>query len=359
MKRLKREKKNEFLLAKNFIESIKKDEKILIIHDKDLDGICSGIILIKTLEKIGIGKIYSRPLSIRDILEKNELEKLNFKKFSKIIVLDLAIYQAQKNSKFFEKDILIIDHHPIFPKLKNKRIVLLNPRKKHPEIYQPTSYITYKFCSALTYIKDLEWLAVLGTIADYGYEDCKDLLKKYVRIKKKDCLWRTKFGKSANLLSAYISIFGEKKAFDFLKKCENINEILKNEKLKATFEKYKKLIKIKEEEFWKNAEIFPELNLIFAIISKKKEISGSVIASKVSTKNPDKIIILLEKSDGYFKIHGRNQSGRIHMGNLLRYSTLSRGGGHREAGGASINVKDLESFKKRFINKLKRNKVKI
>lgn len=334
MKRVKNLEKI-FEKGKKFIYNIKPEEKILLVFHQDVDGICSAAIAFFALRRLGL-----KPEIISvDIENWKKILKIE-KNFEKLIFLDLQIPEVEKN----EEKILIIDHH--IPKIKVKN--LINPRILNKMIYQPASYIAYKFFSNFVDIKDKEWIATLGTIADYGFEDCRDLLNKWIKVKKKENVWRTKFGKAAILLYNAAIEIGFENAFKILLKSKNLKSLSKNERIKKANKRFEKYYKQKIKEFWKNAEKIEKANLIFCVMKKLKKRVGSIIVTRLSRKYPDKTIFLLTERGKFYKIHARG--GKVNLGRLLE--KMSVGGGHEKAAGGIIKKNELQIFKKRLFKEL-------
>jgi oligoribonuclease NrnB/cAMP/cGMP phosphodiesterase (DHH superfamily) len=124
---------------------------------------------------------------------------------------------------------------------------------------------------------------------------------------------------------------------------------LKN--IRTAYEKFKKTYENLKRSVWKHAEVYKELNVIISVIKSRKKRVGSMIASEISRKNPEKIVFLIEKRKDFYKIHGRYQRGKIHIGKLLK-SVCLEGGGHREAAGGFIKPNTIKEFKKRLIEEL-------
>jgi len=332
-------KKVEKLFEKGieFIKKIK-NKKVFLIHHTDVDGLASAALTFIALKRTGIkvSKVVARSVDERKKISDD------LKKCKKAIILDIPLENFEELKKT-GKEILIIDHHPSTV-INTKKIVCINPRIVKKDIYQPTSYLVYKLFSKVVNLKDKEWLSVLGTLADFGFEDCKDLLKKWIKIKRKSSILKTRFWKIAKMVKGSSFKLKEEEIIRILISSKNLNKLEKNEKILKAFKKYKKILKKGEKEFWKNAEEFKKLNLIISRISEKV---GSELASEISARFPDKIIILLEKSGKEFKIHARYQNARIHLGKLLK--KICGGGGHKQAAGGKIPVKEFENFKKKLL----------
>lgn len=332
--------------GKNFILSITPREKISIFYHKDLDGVTSAIFTKLLLDGIDVNIIKLIPLKSRD---ENFLFK-EMKKCDKAIILDVPL------SRLPSGKILYIDHHPI-KDFNSKNIVYVNPTLEFPEMYQPVCYLTYKLFSEIIDIKKYEWIAVLGTVADYGYDDCRDLLDEWVKVKNKDDIWNTTFGKVATKINGLFYYLKEDEILKIITSAKNIDELNKNKKINSIWKKYKKIYLRAKKEFYKNKEEVKKANLVISTVSGNDRVyMGSSIATELSRKYPDKVLVIIEKVRDFYRVHARQQLGKIHMGKLIEACSkdIGSGGGHRNAASSSIRMRKnrLELFKKRIIKKL-------
>lgn len=335
-----------FAKGNGFLEELKPSDKVILVHHKDADGSYSAAITLIALKRLGkrVSKV------VTGTTEKSEAILKAIKNYNKVIIVDIGIDILFKDLNKLDKEILYIDHHlPVDEKLSDK-IVYINPRLERADIYQPATYVVYKFFSELVDISDKEWLAVIGTIGDYGYEDCRDLLDKYIKVKDKREMWETKYGMAVIETVGAATEIGFDNLVDILVSAESFEELVKNKKIKAAYKIYLKKYNYAKKMFWKNAERFDEVNLIFSVLSSNVERVGSAIATETSTKYPDKIIFLLERIDDFYKIHARYQKGKINLGKMLR--DMGVGGGHGPAAGGKIKVKELINFKKSLLKEV-------
>jgi len=345
VKRLKRNLDKLFERGKSFLKRIKSDEKLLLMYHTDIDGVCSGAIVFTGLKRMGI-KV-SKALPSSEIVKKiDEMEK-----FDTIITTDIPF--DKKKFILAKKRFLIIDHHPE-PDFNRKDVVMVNPRFEKKDIYQSASYVAYKFFSKVVNLEDMEWMAVVGSIGDYSLKDCKDLLKKYMRIKKEGDVWKTKFGRAAIRINSMNIQLGQKESMRILLSFKDVDNLLKNERIERIHKKFLKVYEECEKKFWKNSEVYEDL--IFSVIKTKHRGIGSWLASRTSMKNPEKIILVLDKGNGIYHVHARYQVGKIDVGYLMKKFCDIEGGGHEQAGGGSI--RDLEGFKRKILDFLqKENKI--
>ncbi len=330
-----------FESGRNFTENISPSEKILLIHHTDTDGYCSGAIFLAALKKLGKSEKVDLAAVANDGLE-DLIKSEKVDSYDKIIILDIDAPYLEDDFKKFKGQIFIVDHHTIRKDLNSDKIVYINPRFENEEIYQPASYITFKLLSSITDLKDKEWLAVLGTVGDFAFDDCRDLLDKWVGVETKDDLIKTKFWQASKILYGAI-IVDTKNIIEMLLKYEGVSELESDNTLLAGYNKFEKELEKIKKEFWKNAEEID--NVIISKIDPSLKRVSSVITTDVSLKHKDKIVILLEKRGENFKISARFQSGKTHLGKLLEKCCSLSGGGHRNAAGGLIRASDFEDFK--------------
>jgi single-stranded DNA-specific DHH superfamily exonuclease len=330
-----------FEKGRNFFKNISPTEKILLIHHTDTDGYCSGAIFLAAFKKLGKSEKVDLAAVANDGLEDLiKSEKIN--SYDKIIILDIDAPYLEDDFKNFKGQIFIVDHHTIRKDLNSDKIVYINPRFENEEIYQHASYISFKLLSSITDLKDKEWLAVLGTVGDFAFDDCRDLLDKWVGVETKDGLIKTKFWQVSKTLYGAI-IVDTKNVVEMLLKYEGVSELESDNTLLAGYNKFEKELAMIKKDFWKNVEEID--NVIISKIDPSLKRVSSVITTNVSLEHKDKIIILLEKRGENFKISARLQSGKTHLGKLLEKCCSLSGGGHRNAAGGLIRASDFEDFK--------------
>ncbi|MDI6798640.1 MAG: DHHA1 domain-containing protein [Candidatus Aenigmarchaeota archaeon] len=324
-----------------FIRQIEPKDKLFLIYHTDVDGMVSAALTFIALERLGLKVLETIPRSTEG---RREIPK-DLESCDKAIILDLPLedFEGLKDSN---KAMLIIDHHPS-EDMNTEKIVHINPRLEKKEIYQPTSYIVYKLFSGIVDLNDREWLSVIGIVGDFGFEDCRDLLKKWVKVKRKSEILNTKFWRIANKIRAASLELGRNTTLKILISAKTMEELNKNKKILSSYKKYEEIYRKAREEFWKNAKEFKNLNLIISRISKNV---GSDLANEISARYPNSIIVLLEKSKDEYKVHARCTEGKVNIGNLMK--DICKGGGHRQAAGGKIKAKDLETFEKKLTERL-------
>lgn len=346
--------------AVDFLNKITPKDDVVIVFNNDADGICSCVLIKKLMKKKGLKEPYIiyQPMPT----DKNLINKIRTTIPTKIIFLDLAVDQQQSLIRKVSGicDILIIDHHKITKDVNTKNIVHYNPRFDKPEIYQSTSYVTYKICSQIMEMSDSLWISIIGMIADYNLDDSMDLVKEF---DKKNPGFADNIQSSlvAKIAQMIVAVRGTRALT-----CDQIVRIIETAKGMEEFYKSKdaeKLIesyKIIENEILsitldaeKNSEVIGDL--IFYRYKSKFGLR-SEIATKISEKHPKKIVIIYEKMGDKMKLSSRNQSKDYNVSNLLWKASQgmkASAGGHDVAAGATVQVKDWEEFKNNLISLLK------
>jgi single-stranded DNA-specific DHH superfamily exonuclease len=328
-----------FKRGHEFLKDIKPDEKVALICHNDVDGICSGALVKIGLERLGISLSEIIPGYYSKLIETlRELED------DKIIIVDVG--SSHKVAQHLTKPTLYIDHHMVKGDINNDRIVFINPRLDDPEVYQSASYIVYKFLSEVVDLGNMEWMAVLGAVGDFAFEDCRDLMEKF-GIKTKDGMEDTRFGKASFALTGTLHILGFEKVMSILLASRNLEELMGNEEIRESSENYRELYNKEMDNFWKNSESVG--NVVFSEIKPAYRGMGSSVVNEVSRKNPDKIIFLFEDIGDKYDIDARQQ-GDVNLGKILE--KICGGGGHKNAAGGMIEKTELEDFKKVLLKEI-------
>lgn len=328
-------------------------KKILLYHN-DPDGICSATILLKFFP--GFETIPRPGPRISD----DFLEQLVEKKPGLVLFLDTPVDQEEKRIKRLQKKtgckIMIIDHHIYEKNLDSEEILHINPRFRNKKAYIPTAYMIYRILERMGFdVKESCWIAAMGIIGDYAFENCKDLLKEckkeYPYLIEKHPL-DSKLSVGADMISYSVIIKGAKGAGESLKvllKSMDYEEFARNKKL----QRWKEDMKREFDFIVKDAEKeeYPKIGLIIYNIKTRFNIT-SLVATHFSEKYPNKIVIVRKLLKDGWKLCLRNQSGRVNLGKVVkkRVRGIGSGGGHEKAAG--VLTTDWEKFKKRFISSL-------
>lgn len=348
------EKLKEF---KTFIKSISPKDKVGVIYDTDMDGISSGVITVKALEKLGITVYFQRSRTPGTrIITQDLIDIFKSKELTKIIFLDLAVEDYPNVDALDKYDVMVIDHHPTIEK-SNKNITtiksfdLANGIKGHKYC---TANVAYDLFSKLIDISELDWVATTGMIGDITYEEHKDWIDKVFEkynVEKKNnpfdttigelvqyATYATCIGTQEEIDKIFNAIYSSKNHLEAIKKLDHLNSV------KEEFEKLVSEFDEKKEETDK---------IIFYEFESKYYLNSPVCTVLSIKQVPDKILICAQKKDEQISISARFQKGSKHIGEMLRECTKglpnANGGGHSVAAGAKVNKEDYETFKKKVL----------
>lgn len=347
--------------AREFLDGITKEDKVAVIHHTDPDGICSGVIAAKAVEKTREKPIDVRINQTRGEIAINDETIAKTKGCNKIIITDMAVDQKPEQVKKLAENakVLIIDHHKTYYDLnKEKNITMLKPQiagiQKPPD----------KTCAAIfcyeiykDKIPEMDWAAAIGIVGDQATSVWQEFLQETAKkhgIPAAEDWFKTKFGKAASIISAAESINeNAQESFDTVYDAQNTEQII-NSKI-ARFEKEvnEELNKYLEE-LQQKAEINEELELVYYEIKPKYNIK-SPLSTVISLKNQHKTVIIADISKEKIAISARRQDQAIAMNELLEKATHgleALGGGHIPAAGATVSKKDYPEFKKKLIEEL-------
>ncbi len=335
-------KQMNFSKALDFLKNLTSGDRILIVFHRDADGLCSAVIARKALERSGL-----KPDIMVTHLEKTaELESVAKSKYNAVIFLDLALDHLGGRFWNEKQKVLIIDHHPFHKDLNSGNVAHFNSHFFSGG-YLPASYLSYKIFSEVSDISDLEWISVLGTIADYGYDDCRDLLDKYISVSEKKEMFGTKYGKAAGMINGASFFLGFEKMADILSSASGIDEFIRNRRIGRYYEKFSREIERLKKEFFKKAE--KTGNVYFAHIESRIDRIQSSLLTQLSTENPEKVLVIYHKVGENIKLSGRAQTG-YDLGTIFMKAAEfagGSGGGHKPAAGAMIPASNIDKFRKK------------
>lgn len=356
----------------DFIKSLSGRDNIAIYHDTDPDGICSGTLMFKALNRMGLnvdvfeGFDHGDPDMVDDVLMKMEESNINV-----IIFLDLLADRYPDTIKKLERHarVVIIDHHPIENDVSSDRTIFIKPQIFAKDIV-PSRYCTtklvYDFMSRLVDLSDLDWLCAVGIIGDFAFDSWEDYLDRLYdkyNIEKKDDHIDSRFGKVVKLLSGAGTISFEEVEKAALKIVESsaLDEAIDSLK---EYEKVESEIRKTVENYRDFAEKYPEKDLLIVYVSSPYYIN-SIVATRISLKMPEKVLLVVQEdksSSDRIAASARCQSKRIDTGRLLRDAIEgfeeASAGGHIPAAGANIRKSDYEVFKRRIIELVKKEEYK-
>ena len=360
--------KNQALINKfrKFITTITPKDRVAVIHHTDPDGVCSGVIISKVVERVRGNKIdlsMNQYHAAHRILPET-LKKLKNKKINKVITTDIAadedISAIKKLAKF--ADVLIIDHHPLLCKNPPKNVFIIKSRSIS---LRGQNYCASKMCydlgSLVTDVSDLDWLAVVGSIGDIATKPwikwVASVFRKY-NLKQNKELFDTKFGEVAKTISSAetVSPKNVKECYDVLYSAKSYKDVLKSRLCR-----FRKRIDAELDYYIKNLRKLADVDsgLIYYEIQPKYNVK-SPLSTILGLKYPKKTVFIVDATKNPVRISARSQSKRVKVNEVLIKSMKgiknAYGGGHAVASGAVVPRKDYKKFKTRLFNILKKER---
>lgn len=336
--------KNEFV---EFVNSISSAVKVGVLTHNDLDGITSAIFMEKILESKDVKVELLDFLSWKNGMFKDAIENVKERGINKLFLLDLNVDSSE--IEFFEKvmgemDVFMIDHHPINPEMRLKNNILKT------ESNDCAGLILYELAKDFVDLSKWEWLICATIIAEHSFDNPENL--KFVQSiysdVKREGIFKSVPGKIASRIAFSLIYFDDdtKKVYDFVKE-KNLDGL--NEAYRIVEKEIDKYV----DEFKDEAEFISDKNLYFYEFNPKFKIS-SIVTSKLSDTEHDKIFISFSKYDGFIKVSARNQGGIKDVGELMKKAVEgledANGGGHAKAAAATIRKEDLEEFRENLLS---------
>jgi len=315
--------------------------KTVILHDRDADGCTAAVMIQKALEAEG-GKVVTIP-SYDPLIHENTIRDIQKEEAQNLVVLDHGGEADKKLARLAEKmRVLALDHHKLWGEKDFGQSIYLNPHifEVPEKLCAPTSYLAYAA------VGGPEWMAAAGVIADKGFEAGKDLLEEIESERKNIEL-------AVDLLNSADSIGEPDEMMVELCAAKNLENILNSEKLKE----YKKTIDAEinrlMEHCKKEGKLLSEGAILLCEIRSEHEMRGT-ISNQLQMNYPEKIIIIGEDVDDEFAMSLRTKNERVDLVPLINEAKEglkdAHGGGHAQAAGCKVQLKDKEIFIKRFIS---------
>ncbi len=358
--------------AVDYLDSIDEDDTVLVVNHWDMDGSCSAAIISKIIEEVrGDGADFLKVPEGRKHYVGESTERLVQKKdITKLIVLDISVPsdRVSELTEEFGLDVLVIDHHD-FDRDPEKGI-LVNPRKENPDIYIPAS----KLCNDISkrFGLDLDWIAGLGIIQDFGVNQAMGLFEKLKRLHPqyfpsnlsqynlaKNCRYGT-YSSVMNVKPYKDTNRCSKLVFEVLTESRGIKYIESHDSYKELYKSYESVsqeIENIKENFEEEKEVYEDKKLVIFTFESPYHVNSS-LATQISVDNKDWVFVTIRMFDGSANISSRCQSGRLDLGGVLRKSLpedvdeKAEAGGHRKAAGASMSREHVEKFKENVIENM-------
>ena len=339
--------KINFNEAKEWLENVKPEDNVAVIHHDDGDGFVSGILFYDWCKQKG-----AKVEEFTYELSKSSFKDYPLEKFNKVIITDLTPHVIFDDLILVEdKDVFYTDHHDgtAIP----ESILELRTTDQG---YIPSS----RTAGELTRIK--EWLCVAGTVCDAGekYVENQEFINSFLE-KEKMSIEEFK-NKITSKITNSISYFKEKpqEAFKIFQKMESLDDI-------KSIYSYAEIIENEIEEiinqYAEKREKLGDINFYYfePKHSITKPVAQTISLGEMGMRKDDGQAFILaspDKTGEYIRISSRDQSDKRDMNLVMKAGVKnlqdSSGGGHKRAAGGMIRKEDLEKFKQQvrdFINK--------
>ncbi|MBT3407812.1 DHH family phosphoesterase [Candidatus Woesearchaeota archaeon] len=345
---------------------------IMLLHDKDADGITSGNIFYYMLKQLGLERI--KHLHLKGISYSNERE-ITKKLINTDVIfsLDLPFSNIEQLDGILSnqrlKKIVIIDHHPT-DNLKHPNVILLKSNTvfacDNPARYC-TAKLAYDLANLIMDVSEKDWYAIIGIIGDVAYPMWGDFIfnifKKYnIELSENNnkCLYDSKFGLATELVSCGNAFYPDrvKDIFNALKNSNNLDEFEKKLPFcREVLDEINNCVK----NFFNNSVAYDD-NIFFYELKSSYHIL-SQISTIMSINNMDKTIIVVKHVNNNTTFSVRRSDYTINVGSAVNFAASkiksASGGGHIPAAGAKCDKKDYETFLDLIIHEINSNKYKL
>ncbi len=346
----------------SLIKSIPKDARIGILHDTDADGICSGVLAAKGLEKVlGHPELFFLHEKRRRVtISPATLHTLKTKKLTYLFTTDKPVDQDPQSIQQAEKysTVVIFDHHQQEHDVTSDKTLLIKPPffTSIPPSQYPTSKLVYDFFLELGDMQDYDWLAVAGLISDAAYPTWKSFVDG-VHAKYGLSVPEQIFSSPLATVGKYISsaaTYDEKnidEAVAIAFHAKAYTDILSSH-LKTYDDKIRVAIEQGVAHFEKNAEYYPDIHLYWYDLSSQYPIS-SPVSTIVSMARPHETVVVAEKRGTRLGLSLRRQDKAVNCIELVRAALVgvdnANGGGHIPAAGGQAPYHAKEKIKQQMM----------
>jgi single-stranded DNA-specific DHH superfamily exonuclease len=320
----------------------------LFLFDNDQDGLCSFLLLQRY---IGRGKGF--PIKVSPELTKDYFRKIRELNADYIFILD----QPEVEKGFFDEvekiniPVVWIDHHDTDLTKIPGYVSYYNPLFNKEKTMEPVTALCYQVSNK----KEDSWIGVAGCIADNFFPDFyKDFKKDYpeLAIEAKEpfkIFYSSEIGKISRIFGFAMKdrVSNAILFFKFLMKVKSPYEVLNESKFNKSFhmrfseieEKFNRIIeKAKKETYG---------NLLFFKYAGDMSISAD-IANKLKFLFSEKIVVVVYTKGYKANVSARGKNIRKIILEAINGLEGATGGGHEEAAGAQVKIKDLKEFEERI-----------
>ena len=339
---------------KEIREHLEKAQNPIFFFDNDQDGLCSFLLLRRM---IGRGK--GVPIKVSPKMTVDYFRKINELNPDYIFILD----QPDVSKEFFEEverinlPVVWIDHHKIELKSIPNFVNYYNPLYNKGKTNEPVTDLCFKIANK----KEDLWIAVAGCIADSFFPDFyKEFEKKYsdLAINSKsafEIFYDSGIGRISRIFGAGLKnkTLEVIKMLNYLVKIKSPYEFLdENSKNYFIYERFNEINK-KYQKLVKKAKLSADdSKLLFFKYAGDTSMSAD-LANRLMYLFPKKFIVVCYIKNSKANVSTRGKNIKKFILKAIEDLDGATGGGHENAVGAQIRVKDLEKFKKNILELIK------
>jgi single-stranded DNA-specific DHH superfamily exonuclease len=345
--------------AISFLGRLGPGDRVLIVHDDDVDGCSSGALMALILKRL-LGRTFPTRAKHAEISAKiaKEARKLNL---THLIVLDIPKIPPEIRGILYGVKILQIDHHP---PIKSEGMAYVNPRLYDASVYLPTSYLVYHIYKKMFGDRTPCWIAGIGVVGDIAAEHCADLIKEIKEVCHElvgevglgELYERSILGRLTQIINSARFVDkrrGARIATRALLLAGSYQQLLEGRtkeaaKLIGYHQTYQKEFKKVLEDFERNRIPFKEKRLLYHHVRSKLPLK-SALATNISLKLKSQIILTTQDENSEISLSiRRGTECKIDLNDLVRRAALgiagAKVGGHPQAAGGKMAKKYLEKF---------------
>lgn len=331
-------------------EHLSRAQNPIFFFDNDPDGLCSFLLLQRF---IGRGK----GVSIKSFPEliQEDFRKVHELNADYIFILDKPLVSKDffLEAEKFNIPVVWIDHHFVDKTQIPRFVNYYNPVFNKKTSEEPVTALCYQ----ITGKREDVWLAVIGCLSDYFVPKFyRDFEKKYPEFKVKEkeafgIIYNSQIGKMVAILS-----FGLKdrttnvvKMIRFLMTAKGPYDVLEENKKNQSFHYNYKFLNSKYQNLLrKSVSVGRSENKVLFFKYGGDFSMSSDLANELSYKFPDKIIVVVYDRGLKANVSMRGEDVKGLLSEAIKDFENARGGGHKNAVGGQIQVKDMEKFREKL-----------
>ncbi|MEM4325737.1 MAG: DHH family phosphoesterase [Candidatus Pacearchaeota archaeon] len=333
-------------------EHLEKAQNPIFLFDNDPDGLCSFLLLRRY-----IGRGEGVPIKSFPDISPSYLKKVKDFKSDYVFILDKPVVSGLFFNRLYEMNVPIvwIDHHIIDRKKIPSFVNYYNPLFNKKKGEEPVTAL----CFQISDKKEDLWIAAIGCISD------SFLPKFYSRVEEiypeltissqnvLNILYKSQLGKIAKIFNYALKdktsnvnkmirfLINAKSPWDVLNENEHNHTLHK--RFKEVLAKYSKLLSKAISIGKKSGKV------LFFVYKGKLSVSGD-LANELKYIYPEKIIVVIYVKGLKANISMRGERVINIFSKAIIDLKGADGGGHKDAVGGHMNLKDLERFKENVLN---------